>query len=556
MEIADLYIRVSTDEQAEKGYSLRSQEEVLRKYCELNNITIRKVISEDYTARTFNRPEWKKYLADLRKSRGKVNKLLFIKWDRFSRITSDAYQMIATLRKFGVEPQATEQPLDLSIPENKIMLAFYLAMPEAENERRALNVIDVMRKAKKEGRYMGMAPFGYVNRTTENGKKYIAVHPDQANVIRWIFKEISKGKYNAEQIFKMARKRGFTKQRAFFYKLIRNRVYCGKIFVSAYKDEPGEYVKGLHEPIISEALFFSAQDVLDNRRRHYNLKVVADKSLPLRGFINCPLCGKVLSGSASKGYSKYYTYYHCHSGCKFRIRAEEVNDQFLSQLKKYIPDPVMLPVFKRLLMEAWQQQTGSMLDDKKKLQQELKILQEKLDYAQELLLSREIDSSDYHKMKAKYTLELDKLQARLRTAEDDNPDIKKLLNSGLERLLSIDYIYENGDNTKKQEVITAIFSKKLEIENNQLRTDCTNEVVRLIYLINKELDKNKNGQNGNSSILSTQVRKRRFELPCPFGHNDLNVARLPVSPPPRIPFFRSGANFRYFNDYNKFYTEF
>jgi hypothetical protein len=29
------------------------------------------------------------------------------------------------------------------------------------------------------------------------------------------------------------------------------------------------------------------------------------------------------------------------------------------------------------------------------------------------------------------------------------------------------------------------------------------------------------------------VRQRRFELPCPFEHNDLNVARLPVSPPPQ-----------------------
>lgn len=40
----------------------------------------------------------------------------------------DAYQMISQLRKFGVEPQAVEQPLDLSVPENKLMLAFYLAV--------------------------------------------------------------------------------------------------------------------------------------------------------------------------------------------------------------------------------------------------------------------------------------------------------------------------------------------------------------------------------------------------------------------------------------------
>jgi DNA invertase Pin-like site-specific DNA recombinase len=40
MQIADLYIRVSTDEQADKGYSQRDQEERLRKHCNSQNIQI------------------------------------------------------------------------------------------------------------------------------------------------------------------------------------------------------------------------------------------------------------------------------------------------------------------------------------------------------------------------------------------------------------------------------------------------------------------------------------------------------------------------------------
>jgi hypothetical protein len=47
--------------------------------------------------------------------------------------------MISVLMKLEIEPQAVEQPLNLEIPENKIMLAFYLAAPEVENDRRALN---------------------------------------------------------------------------------------------------------------------------------------------------------------------------------------------------------------------------------------------------------------------------------------------------------------------------------------------------------------------------------------------------------------------------------
>ena len=59
-KIADLYVRVSTDEQADRGYSQRNQDEVLRKYCRINDIAIRDVIYEDQSAKTFNRPQWNK----------------------------------------------------------------------------------------------------------------------------------------------------------------------------------------------------------------------------------------------------------------------------------------------------------------------------------------------------------------------------------------------------------------------------------------------------------------------------------------------------------------
>lgn len=208
MKIADLYIRVSTDEQADKGYSQRSQEEVLRRYCEVNSIRIRKIIYEDHSAKTFNRPEWTKLLATLKKHRGQSDLVLFTKWDRFSRNAPDAYQMINHLRQLDIEPQAIEQPLDLSIPENKMMLAIYLTSGEVENDRRALNVFFGMRRARKEGRYMGAAPIGYLNKTAENGRKYIAPEDGQAEIVRWAFEAIAKCTYNTEQVWRMAVKKG------------------------------------------------------------------------------------------------------------------------------------------------------------------------------------------------------------------------------------------------------------------------------------------------------------------------------------------------------------
>ena len=183
MKRACIYIRVSTDEQADKGYSQRDQEERLRKYCLNNDIAVDQIIYEDHSAKSFNRPEWSKMLTNLKAKCSKINLVIFTKWDRFSRNAGDAYQMINILNKLGVEPRAIDQPLDLSVPENKMMLAIYLAAPEVENDRRALNTFQGMRRARKEGRLMGVAPFGYINRSREDGKKFVALKELQASAM-------------------------------------------------------------------------------------------------------------------------------------------------------------------------------------------------------------------------------------------------------------------------------------------------------------------------------------------------------------------------------------
>lgn len=96
MKIANLYIRVSADEQADKVTPKETRMKRLRKYCELNSIKVRNVIFEDHSAKTFNRPKWTQYLNEIRKNRGRgADFMIFTKWDRFSRNAGDAYQMIA-----------------------------------------------------------------------------------------------------------------------------------------------------------------------------------------------------------------------------------------------------------------------------------------------------------------------------------------------------------------------------------------------------------------------------------------------------------------------------
>ncbi|HEY8660758.1 MAG TPA: recombinase family protein [Hanamia sp.] len=508
MKIADLYIRVSTDEQADKGYSQRNQEEVLRKYCDITHITVRKVIFEDHSAKSFIRPEWIKLLAYLRQYRNKTDLILFTKWDRFSRNAPDAYQMINILKGLGIEPQAMEQPLDMSVPENKMMLAIYLTAPEIENDRRSLNVFYGMRRARKEGRWMATAPIGYVNRTMEGGRKHIVFKEPQASILKWAFNEVSEGKYSTEQIWKRAKELGLICSKNSFWLAIRNPIYCGKIVIPKYKDEDSYTVPGLHDPLISESLFYDVQDVLNGRKRKMGTKMVSMNMLPLRGFLNCSKCTRTLSGSASKGRTQYYHYYHCSSTCGYRQKAEDVNETFVSGLKEYVLNPDAAELFKRVIMDAYSNSTQYGRESRKQYIDQITVLNNRLTKARELLLNSDIDAIDYKVIKSETELKINVLEAKLSDIGTDFIKIQELepiVDGAINTLTKIDVIYWKSEPDIQRKIIGSVYPEKFTFEELQERTATVSEPFQITYLINKELSKNKSGTTDQNLALSRWV---------------------------------------------------
>lgn len=505
MKFVDLYIRVSTDEQADKGFSLRHQEEALRKYCTHHNLHICRVIIEDFSAKTFNRPEWNKYMADIKKRKNLSDAVLFLKWDRFSRNIAEAYQMIATLNKLGIEPQAIEQPLDMAIPENKIILAVYLAAPEVENDRRALNVLNGMRRALKEGRCMGLAPIGYCNKSHENGRKYICPKYPEADLVKWAFETIATGSQAIEQVLKQARAKGLRCSKNNFWWMLRNPIYYGKIIVPQYKDEPMILVQGQHEAIISEQLFFDVQDILNGKKKKMRLKQTADSMLPLRGFLACPSCGKTLTGSASKGRNAYYHYYHCTSECGVRTKAQDINDAFVSEIKRYTPHPLVVELFKEVVQDVYQSDTSSRTTEKKQLLQEIETQNKRLTKARSLLLDDAIDATDYKTIKQECETKIQTLEGRLGSFSAPKEDISGILEKACYTLSNLHTLYEESTVEVQRQLIGSMFPEKIVFERNRPRTTRVNEALRVLYSIDKAFSQNKKGQTNNFVSLSQEV---------------------------------------------------
>jgi site-specific DNA recombinase len=513
MQIADLYIRVSTDEQADKGYSQRNQDEQLRKYCRINDIKIGKVVFEDHSAKNFNRPEWKKLLTTLKKQKGGLTDLiLFTKWDRFSRNTADAYQMINTLRKLGIEPQAVEQPLDLSIPENKMMLAFYLAVPEVENDRRALNTFFGMRRAKKEGRWMATAPLAYENRISPDGRKYIAPKRPQSDFMKWGFEQLAEGNYSISQIWRMAKEKGLKCSKNSFWIAMRNPAYCGKIFIPKYKDEESCFVQGTHEPIISEATFYEAQDVMNGRKKVNKVKRTSSDELPLRGFLKCPKCGRNLSGSPSKGKYRWYFYYHCQSSCGFRLNADCVNKDFIEHLQDFSPIPGMTELYAEVIDYVYNLKTKDSGNFKKQWLLEIDEVNKQLAKARSLLVSGDIEPGDYRLIKTECEEKINGFERELSKVAAKESDSLTLFKNLVNSLENVDLCYSEGKIEQQRDIIGTIYPQKLEIEKGTYRTPKVNEGADIIYLINSGLEENKNGTEYDFTRLSHWVTRERFEL--------------------------------------------
>lgn len=65
-----------------------------------------------------------------------------------------------------------------------------------------------MRRGRLEGRWMGKAPAGYVNKIREDKTKYIELQEPEASHIKWAFKTLAEGTYATDVTWNLARERG------------------------------------------------------------------------------------------------------------------------------------------------------------------------------------------------------------------------------------------------------------------------------------------------------------------------------------------------------------
>jgi site-specific DNA recombinase len=262
----------------------------------------------------------------------------------------------------------------------------------------------------------------------------------------------------------------------------------GLVYIPAYKDEPEQWVQGQHEPLIDEITFYKVQDILTGRKRPNPSKYSTfRKELPLRGFMQCPVCNGNLTGSASRGRSgRRFYYYHCKKGCGERKKAEEINDLFSSILDYLKIDTNGLELSSRVLDQLLHANKKGNSEKLSELSKAIEKQNLRLKNARTLMLDGEITSNDYKELKYETEEGLKRLELEQRELKATNIDFTAQINFCIAILSNLDVYFDTGDGETKQKIIGSIFPEKLIFENKKCRTAKINPAISVLHREKKD----------------------------------------------------------------------
>ena len=324
MKTAVIYARYSSDSQTEQ--SIEGQLRVCQDYAKNHDILILDTyIDRAMTGTNDNRPDFQRMLKD--SSRREWNYVLVYKFDRFSRNKYETAVHKKTLKDNGVKVlSATEFVPDT--PEGIILES----MLEGYAEYYSAELSQKIRRGNNESRHKGnltggRVPYGYRN---ENKKAVIV--EEQAEVIRYIYAQYSKGVYVKDIIRELTSRGIYYYGKPFatntVYSILKNERYSG---IYRYNNEVFD---NIYPQIVPQEVFGRVRAKV--AQNQFGKNCVKEVFL-LRHKIKCGYCGQSIvaeSGTSRNGDKKYY--YKC------RGRKARVNNCNKAPVRKEVLENIVL----------------------------------------------------------------------------------------------------------------------------------------------------------------------------------------------------------------------
>lgn len=401
-----VYIRVSSDEQAERGDSIRDQKERGIKYIEEHkNMVLQDIYLDDgVSGQKIDRDDFTRLIHHVKE--GLVDLIIFTKLDRWFRSLRHYLNTQAILEKYDAAWTAIDQPFfDTSTPYGRAFVAQSMTWAELEAQNGGLRVSDVFRTKVTHGEVItGKVPRGY---RIENKHLVLSEEsPAIQDTILYFLRHQSMSQ--AVQYLKETYAIIMTLQN-FKQSILRNEKITGR-----YRDNE-DYCPRL----ISDDSFQEIQRILD-----HNSNIKSSQKYPyiFTGLLVCAECGHKMGGCHINTVSKRkdgnllrykYPAYECkqHRSCRKcdnggEIREIRIEEYLLKnagkQFDSYVAD--------------FETKSKKAVDNRTKKNQ----LQKKIDRLKDLYLNEAITLEEYKTERSRLEVQLKKLPDIKQTVE--NPD--------------------------------------------------------------------------------------------------------------------------------------
>lgn len=223
-KIAVGYVRVSTDQQAEKGSSLENQVARIKDFCEQKGLVLENIYQDaGFSGKNTNRPAFKammKYIYE-----NKVDSLIVWHSNRFARNLRDYVVHLYELEKRHVTFHSIEEP-EFSGSSGKAMRNLLAVFAEYQSDLTGEQVRSVKSNLKKNKQvYCGYAPLGFSH---DEGK--LISDENQSIIVKRIFKMKNQG-YSMNKISKVLNEEGIKGSkggkfyRSTIQKILNNNIY-------------------------------------------------------------------------------------------------------------------------------------------------------------------------------------------------------------------------------------------------------------------------------------------------------------------------------------------
>ena len=369
-----IYCRVSTEEQSENGYSIDEQERLLEEWCKKMGYVIYKCYSDRGISgkNIKDRPALKELLSDAKA--GKFDMVISWKINRVSRKLEDVLKIVSLLEKNNITFKSYSEPFETDTPAGRMQFQMMALIGEFERGTIAQNVKMGMIAKAKSGNWCGGRVLGYdlvPNNSPEEekkGKNKLKINEKEAEIVRFIFNEYSKGKgYKAitNQINKLGykTKKGNDFSVGSIRDILTNPVYIGEIRYNVRQNwsekrrrniNPNPIrVKGKHEAIIDRELWDKVQLILESKKGKPSR--IYDGEYPLTGILRCPKCGAGMvisrtTNTLADGSKKRIAYYCCGnwknkgtSVCNSNtIRVDKANEYVFKKIEELVSNEAMI----------------------------------------------------------------------------------------------------------------------------------------------------------------------------------------------------------------------